>query len=278
MEEIEELMQYYTLLNLKRVKSSLKQRPKLNLNINHNKSISSNKPKKNTIHLTLNAQPKKCETQRLQTEYDALPSYNLKLPIKQDPKKTRAISVNQKQRKLYHVPESKKFLRGKLKYLVKNNIILCEKKFNPRSFTESISHVHVKEFKNRFKNINNVNKVGIFTNKYPSILNTGNKFYTRYFDYFISPDELLNKNFNKNEIFQIKTDPYYFNFGNNFNYVSFFRKKTLKETLNEEEKTGPQQLMAQSLKKSLKQTKKRIKGYLNYYTAIMSKQGFIGSS
>ena len=32
-----------------------------------------------------------------------------------------------------------------------------------------------------------------------------------------------------------------------------------------------------SLKKSLKQTKKRIGDYLNYYTSVMSRQGFIAS-
>ena len=129
---------------------------------------------------------------------------------------------NQKKWRFSDEPVWKKFLRGKLLYLVKKNIILCEKKFNPTMFTESISNTHIKEFKNKFRNLDNRNKVGIFTNKFPSILNQGNKFYTRYFDYFISPDELLNKNFTKEEIFQIKADPIYFNFGGNFNNVNFF--------------------------------------------------------
>jgi hypothetical protein len=172
-------------------------------------------------------------------------------------------------------PVWKKFLRGKLLYLVKKNIILCEKKFNPKSFTESITNVHIKEYKNKFRNLDNRNKVGIFTNKYPSILNQGNKFYTRYFDYFISPDELLNQNFTKEEIFQIKSDPIYFNFGGNFSNVKFFKKRTLKETLNEEEKIGPTKLLDVTMKKSLKQTRKRVQKYLNYYTSVMSRQGFI---
>ena len=173
-------------------------------------------------------------------------------------------------------PVWKKFLRGKLLYLVKKNIVLCEKKFNPTMFTESISNVRIKEFKNKFRNLDNRNKVGIFTNKFPSILNQGNKFYTRYFDYFISPDELLNQNFTKEEIFQIKADPIYFNFGGNFSNVNFFKKRTLKETLNEEEKIGPTKLLDVAMQKSLKQTKKRIQKYLNYYTSVMSRQGLIG--
>ena len=266
---------YY--LKPKRVKSVLKARPtyKLTQNINtNNNTLNTTNSTKNNIHTQ-----KKTETIRLQTEYSTIPTYKLSLDIKQKPKpkRIRTLSLINKKPKISNEIENKKFLRGKLKYLVKNNIILCEKKFNPRSFTESISHVHVKEFKNRFKNINNINKVGIFTNKFPSILNV-NKFYSRYFDYFISPDELLNQNFNKKEIFQIKTDPNYFNFGNNFNYVSFFKKKTLKEILNDEEKIGPTKLMDISLKKSLRQTKKRIGGYLNYYTSVMSRQGYIGAS
>ena len=172
-------------------------------------------------------------------------------------------------------PVWKKFLRGKLLYLLKNNIILCEKKFNPNSFTESISNNYLKEFKNKFKNMDDRNKVGIFTNKYPNILNQGNKFYSRYFDYFVSPDELLYKNFTKEEIFQIKADPIYFNFGNNFENVKFFQKRSLKETLNEEEKLGPNKLMDNVLKNSLRQTKKRIKKYMDYYTSVMARQGII---
>ena len=188
--------------------------------------------------------------------------------------KTNNVNINPK-RRFSDEPVWKKFLRGKLLYLIKKNIILCEKKFNPKSFTESITNVHIKEFKNKFKNLDNRNKVGIFTNKYPSLLNNGNKFYTRYFDYFISPDELLNQNFTKEEIFQIKSDPIYFNFGGNFSNVKFFKKRTLKETLNEEEKFGPNKLLDITMKKSLKQTKKRVQKYLNYYTSIMSRQGFI---
>ena len=207
---------------------------------------------------------------------------NQKQTKKQLNKSKRPLSSNnyniqnmQKKWRFSDEPVWKKFLRGKLLYLVKKNIILCEKKFNPTMFTESISNVHVKEFKNKFRNLDNRNKVGIFTNKFPSILNQGNKFYTRYFDYFISPDELLNQNFTKEEIFQIKADPIYFNFGGNFSNVNFFKKRTLKETLNEEEKIGPTKLLDVTMKKSLKQTKKRIQKYLDYYTSVMSRQGFI---
>ena len=172
-------------------------------------------------------------------------------------------------------PVWKKFLRGKLLYLLKKNIILCEKKFNPITFTESISHYRPKEFKNKFRNIDSRVKVGIFTNKFPQILNQGNKCYSRYFDHFISPDELLYQNFTKEEIFQIKSDPVYFNLGDNFSNVKFFKRKSLKDTLNEEEKLSPQKLNEIAMKKSLKQTKKRIQKYMDYYTSIMSKQGII---
>ena len=172
-------------------------------------------------------------------------------------------------------PEWKKTLRAKLLYLLNKNIILNEKKFNPLSFTESISIIQVKNFKNKFKNLDNRTKVGIFTNKYPEILNQGNKFYSRYFDYFISPDELLYKNFSKKEIFQIKSDPIFFNLGSDFNNVNFFKKKTLKETLNEEEKIGTNKVIDFTMKKSLKLTKKRIQKYMDYYTSVMAKKGIL---
>ena len=260
-----------------KIKTQFKQNKKFNnINTINNKLEFPNiESKKNKLDFP-NIESIKNDNIPLQTEYSTIHS-KLKLNPKKKLIKKRAMSVNTKSSKIITEKESKQFLRGKLRYLIKNNIILCEKKFNPKSFTESISNVHFKEYKNRFKNINTRNKVGIFTNKYPSILNNGNKFYTRYFDYFISPDELLNKNFNKNEIFQIKTDPNYFNFGKNYNNVSFFKKKTLKEILNEEEKIGANKIMDISLKKSLKQTKKRIGEYLNYYTSVMSRQGFIGN-
>ena len=172
-------------------------------------------------------------------------------------------------------PVWKKCLRAKLLYLLKKNIILNEKKFNPISFTESISNLRVKNFKNKFKNMDNRTKVGIFTNKYPEILNQGNKFYSRYFDYFISPDELLYKNFTKDEIFQIKSDPIFFNLGGDFSNVNFFRKKSLKDTLNEEEKIGTDKVIDAAMQKSLKLTKKRIQKYMDYYTSVMAKKGIL---
>ena len=171
----------------------------------------------------------------------------------------------------------KKHLRAKLCKLMQNNIILCEKKFHPRKYTESISNVHIKGYKNRFRNFDDKVKVGIFTNKYPSILNGGDKFYSRYFDYFTSPDEILFKHFTKKEIFQIKTDPGYFNIGGNFKGVNFFKKKNLKDILNEEEKIGINNIMEADLKKSLSQTKRKIRSYLNYYTSVMSRKGFINN-
>ena len=170
---------------------------------------------------------------------------------------------------------TKKYLRAKLCRLMKNNIVLNEKKFHPRKYTESIPNFRIKSFKKRFKNFNSEEKVGIFTNKYPSILNHTDKFYTRYFDYFISPDELLIKNFNKDEIFLIKTEPGYYNFGESFNNVYFFKKKKLKDILNEEEKVGINNIMEVDMQKSLQQSRKKIKSYLNYYTSVMSRRGFI---
>ena len=267
----------YSYIKPKRIKSVTK--PRASFNLAKNNTIKSNLA--SSLYNSKNKDDlSKIDIQRMQTDYSIIPSLN-KEKIKFNQKhifKNRTLSVNQK-RKSYYLkePESKKVLRGKLRYLIKNNIILCEKNFNPRNFTESITYNRIKEFKSRFKNMDYWNKVGIFTNKFPDLLNNGSKFYTRYFDYFISPDELLNKYFNKNEIFLIKSDPVFFNFGPSFQNVKFFKKKTLKETLNEEEKIGHNKILDVAMKKSLYQTKKKIGSYLNYYSSIISKQGFIKS-
>ena len=169
----------------------------------------------------------------------------------------------------------KKYLRAKLCNLLQKNIVLNENKFHPRKFTESISNVHVKSFKNRFKNFDDRVKVGIFTNKYPIVLNGTDKFYSRYFDYFMSPDEILATHFNRDEIFLIKTEPAYYNIGGNFNGIDFFKKKNLRDILDEEEKIGIHNVMELDMKRSLRKSKKKIRGYLNYYTSVMSRRGFI---
>ena len=84
---------------------------------------------------------------------------------------------------------------------------------------------------------------------------------------FQSPDELLANNFTEKEIYQIRSDPVYFKFSNqDFGDVPFFKRKSLKDTLNEEEEFG---------KDSLKKTKKKIAGYLDYYTYVMSQKDLI---
>ena len=44
------------------------------------------------------------------------------------------------------------------------------------------------------------------------MLQPGLHFYTRFFDVFQSPDELLANNFTEKEIYEIKSDPFYFKF------------------------------------------------------------------
>ena len=200
--------------------------------------------------------------------------------------KTKHLSLNPRnkpkddpntvKRHLYDEPLWKKTLKGKLLHLLKNNILLCESKFNPLSFTESIAPKIAKQNVNKFKPLDNRIKVNIFTNTNPQVLQPGLHFYTRYFDFFQSPDELLVKHFTEEEIFAIKTDPFYFKFNTtDFCGVSFFKKKTLTDTLNEEEKFGVKQVVKQELRDSLKKTKKKIAGYLDYYTYVMSQKDLI---
>jgi hypothetical protein len=181
------------------------------------------------------------------------------------------------QRHFCDEPLWKKTLKGKFLHLLKNNIILNEDKFNPLSFVESIAPKVEGEFKNKFKPLDDRLKVNIFTNNFPSVLLCNDIFYTRYFDYFLSIDELLKNNFTEEEIFQIKSDPFYFKFDNKYNNVDFFKKKSLTEQLNEEEKIGYKKIVKHDLKESLKNTSKKIRKYLDYYTYVMSQKDFISN-
>ena len=188
---------------------------------------------------------------------------------------SKNVKSNNSKWKFSNEPIWKKFLRGKLLKLTNKNLILCETKFNPLSFTESITSKKVGDYKNKFRYLNKRNEVGIYTNRFPTILNNDNAFYSRFFDNFISPDELLNKNFTQKEIYQILSDPGYFKYGNKYKNTSFFVKKTLTQTLNEEEKIGPSNLINKRMKTSLKLTKRKVNNYLDYYTTIMSKKSMI---
>lgn len=194
-------------------------------------------------------------------------------------KKKLQITINQNinpyQSHISDAPTWKKILKGKLRSLLNNNIILNEDKFSPLSFTESISPKYIKPYKNKFKPLDDRLKINIFTSVNPQVLNRENKFYTRYFDYVLSPDELLSKYFTNREIIEIKNDPFYFQFGHKYHNVDFFKKKSLTDTLNEEEKIGREEIIKHDLKKSLKKTTKKIESYLDYYTYVMSKKDFI---
>lgn len=109
----------------------------------------------------------------------------------------------------------------------------------------------------------------------PHILEPGLHFYSRYFDYFQSPDEILKANFTEKEITLIMSDPFYFKFSSEFNSVEFFKKKTLTELLNDEEAIGTKKTINHNLVKSLNQTKKKIGNYLDYYTYVMSQKDFM---
>ena len=108
------------------------------------------------------------------------------------------------------------------------------------------------------------------------MLQPGLHFYTRFFDVFQSPEELLANNFTEKEIYEIKSDPFYFKFsGKDFGGVPFFKKKSLTDTLNEEEEFGKEQVIKKELQNSLQKTKKKIERYLDYYTYVMSQKDII---
>ena len=54
-----------------------------------------------------------------------------------------------------------------------------------------------------------------------------------------------------------------------------FLKKTLTDILNEKAKIERKEMIKHDLKESLKKTHKKIEGYLDYYTYVMSQKDFI---
>ena len=192
---------------------------------------------------------------------------------------------NTVKRHLFDEPMWKKTLKGKLLRLLKNNLLLCERKFNPlvrtslfniQQFTESIVPRIAKQNVNKFKPLDDRVKVNIFTNTNPQVLQPGLHFYSRFFDVFQSPDELLANNFTEEEIYAIMSDPFYFKFSSkDFGNVTFFKKKSLTDTLNDEEQFGKKKVIQHELNESLKKTKKKIERYLDYYTYVMSQKDII---
>lgn len=172
-------------------------------------------------------------------------------------------------------PKWKKCLKGRLQCLLKNNIVISEKLFNPIEFIGNIANNKVLQFDKKFKNFERNSELNFYTNKFPSLLNNRGAFYSRYFDNFQSIDELIQKNFTKEEIFQIKADPNYFISNKNYTNVNFFQRRSLTQTLNDEEKVGIKQLVDEQLKSSLEKTKKKVNKYINYYTLVMSNKDFI---
>ena len=68
----------------------------------------------------------------------------------------------------------------------------------------------------------------------------------------------------------------YFKFSNkDFGDVPFFKRKSLKDTLNEEEEFGKEKVIKQVLKDSLKKSKEKIAGYLDCYAYVMSQKDLI---
>ena len=97
-------------------------------------------------------------------------------------------------------------------------------------------------------------KLNIITKRNPSLLEDSTfQFSTRLADHLITADELVYKNFNREEIQVMRSDSIFFGLNRTmFASVDFFRPKTLKEVLDKEEKGSIDPV--KDLEKSIKNT------------------------
>lgn len=113
--------------------------------------------------------------------------------------------------------------------------------------------------------------IGIMTQKSPDVLQPKSSAYTsRYEDCFVTPDELIDKNFEKKDILTIKSDPAFFKLNRSpYKDISVLKNTTLLEQLTEEEK--------QKIKMLKKNQKKQNKLKMNKYNMISNLEHNMGN-
>jgi hypothetical protein len=77
-------------------------------------------------------------------------------------------------------------------------------------------------------------KVDVITQKNPDLLNE-KKYVNRYEDTYVTPDELLSRNFSENDLNIIKSNPTYFMLDAELFGEVFVQQKKLFQTIEEEE-------------------------------------------
>jgi hypothetical protein len=78
-------------------------------------------------------------------------------------------------------------------------------------------------------------RANIITQNYPELLND-KKYVNRYEDKYVTPEELLYRNFNENDINIIKSNPNYFLLDKELFGEEFMQIKKLSETIEEEDR------------------------------------------
>lgn len=153
----------------------------------------------------------------------------------------------------------KKKLKGKLITLSKDVFIMDENKYklynmNLNENIEEKQNEKMNNYENEFRKKNNVN---VITKKTPDYFQKIKPTF-RYEDYYVTPDEFFQQNFNEKETDILMSDPGYFTLPNaTFSQIKFLKLRTLSKILNSEEKK------TEKIKKKIKkigfsQNKKKI--------------------
>jgi hypothetical protein len=77
-------------------------------------------------------------------------------------------------------------------------------------------------------------KVDVITQRNPDLLDD-KKYVNRYEDKYVTPDELLSRNFSENDLDIIKSNPFYFNLDKELFGEEFMQQKKLSQTIEQED-------------------------------------------
>lgn len=144
-----------------------------------------------------------------------------------------------KKLEINHKNEKMKNLKKKVINLLNNKIIIdIHKVVNDQRMVEKLKEsIYKRKFHRNFSCVDTRKNVGIYINSKPELINDENIYSLGFEDKFQTPEEILTKNFNKQEIEILRDNKKFFKLENTmFNNLKLLNKKNLIEKLEEEEK------------------------------------------
>lgn len=136
-----------------------------------------------------------------------------------------------------HKDPKMKELKSKVIKLVKNKVIINLEKAiaDSRKVEKQIEYVLEKKFVRRFSSVDDRQKIGIYINKHPELINDNNIYFSGFEDKFHTPLELILNNFTAEEIELLRNNRRFFNLENKIFDLEMLNGRTLTQALNDED-------------------------------------------